>query len=160
MRKTWTGAALAISAIAWSAPGLADDGRDGPQQCSLRTLDGSYVLAASGFAIPVGGGAVPRAIIEQIDFNGEGSASSPNSIISANGAIVRSVGTTAASYTLDRDCTGLITFANGPTHGIYMAPNGDKGWTIMTAPLPNTPPNVLQGTLTRVWPQKGHDERH
>jgi hypothetical protein len=151
--------ALAICSIAWSAHAMAYDGDVQPQQCSLRTLSGSYVLAASGFAIPPSGAALPKAIIEQIDFNGQGSASSPFTTISSNGTILRSAGT-AASYALDGNCTGSITFADGPTHAIYMEPGGDKGWTLLTAPLPNTPPNVLQGTLTRVWPSKAHDDRH
>lgn len=156
MKKTWTAAALAICAMAWSAPGLAQDGNADPQQCSLRTLNGSYVLAASGFVI-VAGVAQPKALIEQIDFNGEGSAVSPHAAVAVNGNPLAFSTGGAASYGFDDgSCSGTITFANGPTHKVYMAPDGDKGWTLLMAP----PSNVFQGTLTRVWPQKGHDERH
>src|SRR3954447_15184963 len=82
MKITWTAATFALCAVI-SAPVMANDG-DGPQQCNLRTLKRSYVLAANGFVV-VAGVAQPKALIEQIDFNGDGSAVSPNAAVAVNG---------------------------------------------------------------------------
>ena len=49
------------------ASALADDGK----ACTVQTLRGSYLFAASGFNI-VAGVAQPKAIVEGIDFNGDG----------------------------------------------------------------------------------------
>lgn len=156
MKKTWTAAALAICAMAWCAPGMAQHGNADPPKCNLRTLSGSYVLAASGFVI-VAGVPQPKALIEQIDFNGDGSAVSPNAALALNGNALAFSSGGAASYEFDGDsCSGKISFANGPTHKVYMDPDGDKGWTLVWMPVGN----VFQGTLTRVWPPKGRDERH
>jgi hypothetical protein len=156
INHAWTAAALAICAIAGSAPAVADDGNGAPK-CGPRTLDGSYVLAASGFAIPAAG-AQPKALIEQIDFDGAGHAISPHAANSMNGTIGTSTGGAANYYDLG-DCTFRIEFANGPVHLIYMDPDGDKGWTLLTA-VPNNVPQVFQGTLTRVWPRRGRDDGH
>ena len=98
INHAWTAAALAICAIAGSAPAVADDGNGSPK-CGPRTLDGSYVLAASGFAIPATG-AQPKALIEQIDFDGAGHAISPHAANSMNGTIWTSTGGAANYYDL------------------------------------------------------------
>src|SRR6185436_7773814 len=71
--RTWavvihTAAALSVSVMA-----QADDHRD---VCSARELHGTYVFAARGFTI-VAGVAQPKAIVEVIDFNGDGTLSVP-----------------------------------------------------------------------------------
>jgi hypothetical protein len=71
-------AALGVSAIALA-------GND----CTLKTLRGTYVFAASGYNI-VAGVAQPKAIVEIIDFNGDGTLSVPAATRSLNGVIARS----------------------------------------------------------------------
>ena len=52
---------------------LADDEKsNGGKNCTVATLDGLYVFAASGFIIPASGPAQPKAIVEWIRFNGDG----------------------------------------------------------------------------------------
>ena len=52
-----------------SGAAFADD--DAPR-CGVRTLHGRYVFSASGFTVDAVLGVVPKAIIEVIDFNGDG----------------------------------------------------------------------------------------
>ena len=58
--------------------------------CGVKTLRGTYVFAATGFNI-VAGVALPKAIVEVIEFNGDGTLSVPAATLSANGVIIRSV---------------------------------------------------------------------
>lgn len=154
----WTAAALAICAMAWSAPGSAHDA-NGPQQCSLHTLSGSYVLAASGFTIPPGTTtALPKAIIEQLRFDGEGAVTSPNATVSMNGTLRVTTGS-VGTYSLLADCTGTLNFSDGLSHTIYMGPDGDEGWFIQNT-APNNSANIFQGTLARVSPSRSRRDGH
>ena len=69
--KTLTKRGLIGVAMVFGMSGLAlaDDGK----ACTVQTLRGSYLFAASGFNI-VAGVAQPKAIVEGIDFNGDGDA--------------------------------------------------------------------------------------
>ena len=157
MKKAWTAAALAISAMAWSASGMAQHGNGDPPKCSPRTLNGSYVLAASGFMI-VAGMPQPKAIIEQVDFNGDGSGFSPDSALAVNGdPVVINTSGGGVSYGLDGSCIGHVQFRErtnplGP-HGPGRRQGMDPAAVALQA-------MCFQGTLTRVWPPKDHDERH
>ena len=58
--------------------------------CTVRTLRGSYVFSATGFNI-VGGVQQPKAIVEVIAFNGDGTLDVPAATVSLNGVIIRSL---------------------------------------------------------------------
>ena len=74
---------LAVSAIILGLSGIAraDNG------CMLQswTLRGSYIFAAKGYNI-VGGVAQPKAIIEVIVFNGDGTLTTPS--VSRSGSTI------------------------------------------------------------------------
>ena len=59
--------------------------------CGVRTLRGLYLFATHGYNI-VGGVAQPKAIVEGIHFNGDGTLSSPFATVSINGTILHSGG--------------------------------------------------------------------
>ena len=129
--------ALGLSGIA-----LADN------DCTLKTLRGSYVFAAKGytiFNIGVAGIAQPKTIIEVINFNGDGTLSVPAATRSVNGVIARTPAGGTGSYTADSSCTGTLAFAGGPSFDIFISPNGEMLWMIQT-----NPDTVFQGTATRV----------
>src|ERR671937_2885070 len=88
--------------------------------CSLQTLDGTYVFATHGWNI-VNGAAVPKAIVEGIKFNGDGTLTSPFATVSVNGTILHFSGG-AGTYTLQSNCTGTLTFTNGPSFDIVADP--------------------------------------
>jgi hypothetical protein len=120
------------------------------QTCDVETLHGSYLFATHGFNI-AGGVAVPKAIVEGIDFDGDGTLSSPFATVSINGTIFRSSGT-VGSYTVNADCTGTLSFTGGPSFDIFVAPRGKELWLIQTGPA--AAPAVFEGTATRVSRQE------
>ena len=109
--------------------------------CTERTLRGSYVFSASGFNI-VGGVQQPKAIVEVIVFNGDGTLDVPAATVSLNGVIIRSLHS-VGTYTVDDNCSGALTF-NGPMYDIFLSKDGDDISMIQTNP--NT---VFQGLATR-----------
>ena len=109
--------------------------------CSERTLRGSYVFSATGFNI-VGGVQQPKAIVEVIAFNGDGTLDVPAATVSVNGVIIRSLPSTG-TYTVEDDCSGTVTF-NGPTFDIFLSRDGDDISMIQT-----NPNSVFQGLATR-----------
>src|SRR5437867_7893502 len=118
------------SLIATMALGTSDTARAaiGPQPCGVYMLRGSYLFATHGWNI-VGGVAQPKAIVEGIDFNGDGTLVSPFATVSINGTIVRTTGT-VGTYTVNPDCTGTITFSTGQTYDIFVQRTAKQLWMI------------------------------
>jgi len=156
-RISWTAAAACAAVVAIGGTklmgtngpgnGNGDDGsgfapaRAERRACTERTLRGSYVFSASGFNI-VGGVQQPKAIVEVIVFNGDGTLDVPAATVSLNGLIVRSQHS-SGTYTVEDDCSGTITF-NGPTYDMFLSKDGDDISMIQT----NTN-TVSQGLATR-----------
>lgn len=138
---------LVAVAMAFGMSGTTTQANPPAQICSAHTLSGSYLFATHGWNI-VGGVAVPKAIVEGIDFNGDGTLVVPFATVSINGTIIRSSGG-VGSYTVEADCTGTLTFTGGPSFDIFVQPgNGKTVWMIQTGPAPA----VFEGTATKVSP--------
>src|SRR5260370_895596 len=141
--KSLTRQSLVAGAIALGMSGVALAGND----CTLKTLRATYVFTASGYNI-VAGVAQPKAIIEVITFNGDGTLTVPAATRSVNGVVARSPAGGGGSYTVEASCTGKIAFdVPGPGFDIFISPTGRKIWIIQTishplfvAPTCNTPP--------------------
>src|SRR5262245_33880873 len=131
---------------------------DTTARCGVGILKGQYVFTASGFTRPPGSlpGTpwVPKAIVEVLQFNGDGSVSTP-SVIVANpfgdtGNILQpSTGGATGEYTVNDDCTGTVRFfdAAGVTFNIVVdPPKADTIWMIQVNPLQN----VFQGSAKRI----------
>jgi hypothetical protein len=145
--KKMTKQQTAVAILALGCVGLAsaDDEGDHGRGCSVSTLRGQYVFTASGFNI-VGGVAQPKAIVELIRFNGDGTLFVPAATVSINGTVTRSP-PGPGSYIVGTDCTGTLAFGPpGPTFDIFLAPNGSEVEMIQTGPgMP-----VFQGTVVRL----------
>ena len=100
--------------------------------CGVRTLHGLYVFTTHGWNI-VSGVAQPKAIVEGIDFNGDGTLFSPFATASINGSIIHSSGS-AGTYTVNTDCTGTVSFSPGPSFDIFVDKGGKEIWMIQTGP--------------------------
>lgn len=142
IRQGLTAAVVVLSA---TSVARADD----VNGCSLDTLRGRYVFTARGFNI-VAGVPQPKAILELIDFNGDGTLAVPAATVSINGTIVRSL-PSVGSYTVEDSCAGTIAFG-GPTYDVFVARNGKELWLIQTNA--NT---VFQGGATRVERARDRD---
>src|SRR6185312_981607 len=104
---------LAAAAMALVASGAAL-AHDGAKECSLETLRGHYVFSVTGFNI-VAGIAQPKAILEFIDLNGDGSLAVPAATHSVHGVFGVSPPSGTGMYTLDATCTGTLAFDGGPS---------------------------------------------
>lgn len=153
MNKLMTKCAAIIPLILL-LPGLAD-ARPKQHRCTEDTLRGQYVFTASGFTR----GApdpllwVPKAILEVLEFNGDGTLSTPVVTVAnpANntGAILHFSPGAPAVYSLNEDCSGTVEFSDAlhVKFNIYVdPPQGETIWMIQTNPANN----VFQGTARRV----------
>ena len=139
----------AAMVLAFSGVARAHDDDDDAKPCHLSTLHGLYVFTASGFNI-VAGAPVPKAIVELIDFNGDGTVISGKTTVSLNGTIIHSKNT-PGTYTLGPDCTGTLEFTDGganPKFDLYVAFKGSQIQMIQTAQTAGAP--VFQGTAERI----------
>lgn len=132
----------AVIAVGTPRRALAQDGAD---VCDLHTLRGSYLFTATGHNI-VGGVPQPKAIVEALAFDGDGTVLVTAGTLSINGNIVQGVSGSGV-YTLDAACNGTITFSTGPAFDIFTAPRGKQAWMIQS-----NPGTVLQGTVTKLSP--------
>jgi hypothetical protein len=141
-------ATVAFSALmAAGMPGVAQARGDvDGKACSDATLRGLYVFTASGFNI-VGGAAQPKAIVELIRFNGDGTLTVPEATVSINGVVTRSPPNGPGIYTVEADCTGSLAFGPpGPAYDIFIGFKGSEIQMIQTGPgLP-----VFQGKAEQV----------
>ena len=156
-RRVMLGAALLLAAMVLGVSGVALADKDGEngEKCTLAMLNGLYVFAATGYTgLPVTSTspAVPKAIIELIRFNGDGSLDVPGATRSVNGTITQIPAGGTGSYTVadlvppDGACRGTITFSpGGPHFDLFIAPKGERMWMIQT-----DTGNVFQGTATKV----------
>jgi hypothetical protein len=134
-----------VAAMALGVSGIALAHGD-DRGCSVDTLQGLYIFSTSGFNIDaVSGVAQPKAIVEVIRFNGDGTLTVPAATRSIDGVIGRSPPGGTGSYAVLADCTGTLAFNGGPSFDIFVPPNGDELWMIQTNS--NT---VFQGNVVRV----------
>ncbi len=136
-------------------PGLA--AADPTNKCKDDILKGQYVFTATGFTRPPasvpGTPWVPKAILEVLQFNGDGTLSTPGLTV-ANpfgdlGNILQPPSGADGKYSINDDCSGTVQFfdAGSVAFKIYVEPpRGDTIWMIQTNPANN----VFQGTATRV----------
>ncbi len=134
--------AAAVAAVL-AMPTVASASEDDVVTCNLKTLRGVYQFAASGFNI-VNGAAVPKAIIEKLVFDGRGGVLTPSVSLSVNGNIIQPPQGNPGVYTVDADCTGTLTFADGPMFDLQIRPYGKVVNLLQT-----NPGTVMQGTAER-----------
>ena len=118
--KTRVATLLATTVAVLVGPALANAGELPRRECSVQMLRGLYLFKASGFN-PVNGVAVPKAIIEPIRFNGDGTLVAESATVTVMGqSPARSAGT-PGTYTVDADCKGTIVFASGPAFDTFVS---------------------------------------
>jgi hypothetical protein len=133
---------LVAAAMALGTSGTTRADSNG-QSLSVQTLRGPYIFGTHGFDI-VGGVAQPIALVEGINFNGDGTLVSPFATVSINGLILR-FGETTGFYTVEPSGQGTLTFTGIASFDIFVEADGKQVWMMETDP--NT---VFQGTATKV----------
>ena len=148
--------AAALPLLLLCVPGLA--AADVTNRCTNDILNGRYVFTATGYSrapnSTPGTPWAPKAILEVLQFNGDGTLTTP-SVTVANpfgdtGAVLQPGAGASGSYSINDDCTGSVHFfdANNVTFKIYVdPPRGGTIWLIQTNPANN----VFQGIANRVF---------
>jgi hypothetical protein len=138
---------LLAASIAFTVSGIvrADNDKDKGKGCSNSTLQGLYIFHAAEFNI-VAGVAQPKAIVELIQFNGDGTLTSPGATVSINGVVTRSPPGGTGSCTITEDCAGSLAFGPpGPTFDLFVGLKDSELYMIQT-----NNGTVFQGTAERV----------
>ena len=112
--------------------------------CRQEALAGLYVFSASGHTL-VAGVAVPKAIVEVIRFNGDGTLSVESATVSINGIITQVPHGGTGLYTVDASCRGTLTFTPGPDFDLVASPLGRQAWLIQT-----NPNNIFRGVVEKI----------
>jgi hypothetical protein len=117
-----------------------------PPPCGLATLNGAYLFSASGYTI-ANGVTQPKAIVEMIHFNGDGSLSVTGGTVSINGVIIQIPPGGTGTFTYGTDCKGTVSFTGGPSFGLYGSGKGKEFLMIQTDPN-----NIFRGEVRKVGP--------
>ena len=127
MTRSTIGRTFAIGAVAVLALGLAPMAKAERRECSVATIQGSFVRKDVGFVIASTGAAQPLAGVHLVVFDGNGSFTSTGSA-SLNGNVSESTGT--GTYAVNPDCTGnytsLSSTGRSGTAFFVIADNGNE----------------------------------
>ena len=135
-------------------PGLAA----ADPKCRTESLAGRYVFTATGFTrapnSQPGTPWVPKAILEVLQFNGDGTLSTPgltiaNPVNDTGLVLSPAAGGAAGTYTINDDCSGSVQFLDAGSVAFKIqldGPQGNTVWMIQTNPANN----VFQGSAQRV----------
>ena len=127
-----------------TAVAAAADGR----VCHESMLKGVYLASFNAYT-NFGGNFVPTAVLQGLQFNGDGTTLNTFGTVNIGGTIVFDVTGAVGSYTVAPDCTGTISVTGGPNFNIYVGPGAQKVWTIQSSPTPAST-GVSVGTATRL----------
>lgn len=132
-----------VAGMMAAQPAFASE--DHESQCSLETLRGTYIFNASGH-INLQTGWTPKAVVEFLTFNGDGTLTSVGTASIGGNIAGGSFHQTTGGYSLKEDCTGTLAFnPQGPHFDIFVVPGGAQIHMIQTDSS-----NVLAGVVKRI----------
>ena len=119
--------------------------------CSEHMLRGLYLWTFDGYA-SLGGNLVPKAVMQGLRFNGDGTTFNPFGTVNIGGTIIFDATGGPGTYTVNPDCTGTLTPAPGisPTFNIYVGPGAQQVWTLEISNPNPAGIGVSVGTAVRV----------
>jgi hypothetical protein len=136
-------AALALGTSS-TARAAADAG-----DCSEHTLVGSYLWTFDGYQ-NFGGVPIPKAVMQGIQFNEDGTFTVPFGTVNIGGTIVIDISGSGGTYTVAADCTGTLLVTDGPSFNMYVGPRGKQLWITQTGGGPGDGTGLGVGTATRL----------
>ena len=101
-------------------------------KCSEATLDGTYLFAADGVAIK-GNEQLPFAYAGYEVFDGQGKVNQVYTL-NINGKKVIRNDRISGTYSVEADCTGTATYADGTREDHFIAPDGSEFTFVQTHP--------------------------
>ena len=125
-----------IGVLALALPlALAGAGRgqaaDDAAACALATLQGTYLFAFDGVRID-GDERHPFAVAGYEVYDGQGGMRAV--VTSSDGGTPDRNVRTPGSYTVEADCTGTVTYADGTRYDLFLAPDGSSFVFVQTNP--------------------------
>jgi hypothetical protein len=113
-------------------------------------LKGLYLWTFEGYA-NLGGNFVPRAVMQGLRFNGDGTTFNPFGTVNIGGTIIIDATGGVGTYTVNPDCTGTLSITDIISFNIYVGPGAQKVWTTQVAGgAGGANVGVGVGTATRV----------
>jgi hypothetical protein len=137
-------AIMALSTSATAQPTAADTG-----DCSVGMLKGLYLWTFDGYT-HLNGNLLPKAVMQGLQFNGDGTTYNPFGTVNIGGTITIDATGGVGTYTVAADCTGTLSIVNGPSFNIYVGPGGKQVWTTQTNVGPGNGTGLGVGTATRL----------
>ncbi|MFL6618858.1 MAG: hypothetical protein ACJ8MH_09665 [Povalibacter sp.] len=128
-----------IAALVTSMPSHANDAH-AHRECNAQMLRGLYLFTGAGFNL-ANGATVPKAIVETIRFNGDGTLVAETVTLTVLGQAPIRRENTPGIYTLEPNCTGTITFADSPAYDTFVS----SPWSISMVQTGGPVPAVLVG---------------
>jgi hypothetical protein len=139
-----------VCLAATMAPGTSATARPEPDPhgCNAGMLRGLYLWTFDGYE-NFGGNFVPKAVMQGLRFNGDGTTYNPFGTVNIGGTIIIDATGGVGTYTVAADCTGTLSITGAPTFNIYVGPGAQQVWTLETSPNP-AGIGVSVGTAVRV----------
>ena len=105
------------------------------QVCTVDRLHGLYLWTFDGY-VNINGSPVPKAVMQGLQFNGDGTTYNPFGTVNIGGTIIIDATGGVGTYTVAADCTGTISITNGPSFNMYVGPGGKQLWITQTGGAP------------------------
>ncbi len=140
-----------VGLAATMAPGTSATARAGvdSQVCSVDRLHGLYLWTFDGYT-RVGGNLLPKAVLQGLQFNGDGTTYNTFGTVNIGGTILIDATGGVGTYTVAADCTGTLSITGGPSFNIYIGPGGKQIWTTQIDVGPGDGTGLGVGTATRL----------
>jgi len=142
-----------VCLVAVIAPGTSGTARAAADAhvCSVGMLRGLYLWTFDGYQ-NFSGNPVPKALLQGLQFNGNGTVTVPFGTANIGGTIVIDTGGAVGTYTVAADCTGTLLFGGlgGPSLNMYIGPGAQQLWITQTGGGPGDGTGLGVGTATRV----------
>jgi hypothetical protein len=147
--SAFAGALVCLAAT--MAPGMSTTARAAADArgCSVGMLRGLYLWTFDGYA-NFGGNLVPKAVMQGLRFNGDGTTFNPFGTVNVGGTIIIDATGGVGTYTVAPDCTGTISITDGPSFNMYVGPGAQQLWTTQIAGGAGTGAGLGVGTATRL----------
>lgn len=138
-----------IATMALGTPAIAQPTVADARDCSADKLRGLYLWTFDGYTRS-NGNLLPKAVMQGLQFNGDGTTYNPFGTVNIGGAIIIDATGGVGTYTVAADCTGTLSIVNGPSFNIYVGPGAKQVWTTQTNVGPGNGTGLGVGTATRL----------